>query len=291
MKKYKYFLSRICDIENVSAQELMELTGKSQAVVYSWRNLSKPECFPTIESLGKILFRLGLSFDDFINCRHPVYEEGDSARIYYRYICQVSAERRVISEELLELKNAEDVIKAYLDDRMFLQSMIDDYIAGLEIDKNRFDHLCKALMPLVISEIITDAEISICNLSSDTLHDYKLGLDCIKEMEEGNAEGGSCDKTDIPFHKIFFPDAEYVILLNAEKNIHLLENYLTIADETEKGSLLSCYVRICSENPNYDRKNRIIKLLMKNNCELVGAEDKETIQMYYDILKRVLNVC
>ena len=139
MKIYKNFLIRICDLENVKIKELMELTGKSQAVVYSWLNFSKPD-FPTIESLGKILFRLGMSFDDFLNCRHPIYDNGSSARIYYRY-AYGSYDQRYIDKGILELSNAEEIMKTYLYDRMHLKKMIEEYVNGLDIDVHRFDFL------------------------------------------------------------------------------------------------------------------------------------------------------
>ena len=112
MKKYKEFLSVICDIDNLSVKEIMEITGKSQPVVYSWMNLSKEDCLPSIESLMKILFRLGLSLDDFINCRHPVYDDPNdkkSPRIYYQYFCgdvtEVDPERGYI---LVDIRTADE---------------------------------------------------------------------------------------------------------------------------------------------------------------------------------------
>ena len=69
MDKYKIFLLNLCSIENITAKDLMKLTGKSQSVVYAWLSFKKSD-FPTIDSLGKILFRLGISFDDFINFKH-----------------------------------------------------------------------------------------------------------------------------------------------------------------------------------------------------------------------------
>ncbi len=286
MKTYKQFLTKICDIENVSVKELMELTGKSQSVVYSWLNLSKPECFPSIESLGKILFRLGISFDDFINCRHPVYDNGESARIYYRYIYGMW-DQRYIGTEILDLPNADKVIKTYLLDRLRLNRMITDYVNGLEIDKQHFDLLCKALMPFVVSDVITEGEQSVFDLNSYTLCDYKLGLDIIKETEE---EYGDDAEFDMPLHQIYFPDANYIILLAAENNIGFLKDYLAIIDESDKRFLLECYMKICSDTTDYDKKNKIIKQLIENNCEFFDGEDKTVEQKYRELLKKVLQI-
>lgn len=286
MQQYKLFLARICDIENVSVKDIMKLTGKSQNVVYSWLNLSKPD-FPTIESLMKILYRLGISLDDFINYRHPVYDNGESARVYYRYVYG-SCDQRYIGSDILDLPNAEEVIKTYLWDRLCLNNMINDYLNGVAIDTQRFDLLCKAIMPCFVSEVITEGDQSVFDLNSQTLRDYKYGIDSIKEMQADSEEGGV--DLDMPQHKIYFPDANYVILFAAEDDIDLLQNYLEIIDESDKRYLLSDYMRICSDKSGYDKKNKIIKKLMEYNCEFVKTEDKSVAEMYHELLKRVLQV-
>jgi transcriptional regulator with XRE-family HTH domain len=287
MKTYKHFLTKICDIENVSVKELMALTGKSQSVVYSWLNLSKPDCFPSIESLGKILFRLGISFDDFINCRHPVYDNGESARIYYRYIYGY-ADQTYIGSDILDLPNADEVIKTYLFDRMRLNSMVNDYINGLEIDKQNFDMLCKALMPFVVSDIITDADQSVFDLNSSTLYDYKLGIDIIKEKEEKAVYDGV--DFDMPMHQIFFPYANNVILLAAENNIGFIKDYLAIADESDKRFLLDDYMGICLSSPDYDKKNKIIKKLIEKDCIFFNGKEKKAEEKYRELMKKVLQI-
>ena len=287
MKRYKSFLARICEIENVSVKEIMELTGKSQAVVYSWLNSSKEECFPSIGSLGKILFRLGISFDDFIHCRHPVYDDGNLARVYDRYISG-SLENRYLVRELLDLKNAEEVIKAYLSDRLCLISMIDDYLAGLEIDRRYFDTLCEAVKPFVVTNVVTDAEVEGFNLCSETLPAYKYGIDCIREIE--NDPENEDDDLEAPMHQIFFPDANRVILLAADNSIKLLKDYMVIIDETDKRYLLADYLEICTDYEDYDKKNRIIKTLIENKCEFFDKDDKNALEKHSALLKRVLRV-
>ena len=280
MKIYKSFLAKICDIENVSVKELMDITGKSQSVVYSWLNLSKDECFPTIESLGKILFRLGISFDDFINCRHPVYDNGESARVYYRYIYG-SLDNKYIGMDLLELPNADEVIKTYLFDKMCLNKMINDYICGIKIDLNRFDLLCKTLMPFVVSE---HEDGTVYDLHSDTLFEYKEGVDRKREYEtKGN-------EFDVALHQVCYPDANEVILLVAANNIKVLNEYFATADDREKRHLLQCYLNICSHDSEYDKKNKIIKKLIENKCEFFDSEDKNAAEKYHELLKRVLQV-
>lgn len=263
----------------------MELTGKSQSVVYSWLNLSKSD-FPTIESLGKILFRLGISLDDFMNCRHPVYDNGVSARIYYRYVYG-AFDHSYMSSEILELPNAEEVIKTYLYDRMRLNHMIDDSVNGLEIDLHTFDLLCKALMPVFITDIITDANQAVYPLQSDTVNDYKLGIEEIRELEE--AYDGEPD-FDMPEHYIRYPNANYLILLAADNSPSFLNEYLAMIDDCEKNSLLDYYLKICADCPDYDKKNKIVKQLIEQNCTMSDSPDQDIKAKYCALLKRVLKV-
>ena len=285
MKKYKLFLIKICDIENITVKELMELTGKSQSVVYSWLNLSKPD-FPTIDSLGKIVFRLGISLDDFINYRHPIYDDGNAARIYYRYV-HGSFEQSYIGSEIIDLPNSEEVIKTYIYDRMRLNNMIKDYINGLEIDIHSFGLLCEALKPAFVSEIITDGSQSVYFLNSDTLNDFRLGIEQIKELEE---EYDDEPDFEIPEHYICYPNANYLILLAADKNPSFINEYLTIIDEREKAFVLDSYMRICEDNPNYDKKNKIVKRLIENNCAFFDSKDKDIKEKYCDLMKRILGI-
>lgn len=285
MKLYKSFLSKICDIENVSVTEIMEITGKSRSVVYSWLNLSKPDCFPSMESLGKILFRLGISLDDFINCRHPLYDNGDSARVYYLYM-EGSFDHKYIRSDLLDLPNADEVIKTYLLDRMRLNNMIHDYVNGVKTDLQRFDLLCKALMPFVVSEY---PDQIVFDLNSATLLDYKLGIDHMKELE-GEYEDGE-NGFDRPLHQVRYPDASEVILLAAENSMKVLNDYFAIMDESEKRLLLPCYLNICSDYAEYDKKNKILKKLIANKCEFFDSEDKNAAEKYRVLLEKVLRVC
>ena len=287
MEQYKQFLINICDIENVSVKEIMELTGKSQSVVYSWLNFSKLDCFPSIESLGKILFRLGLSFDDFVNGRHPVYDSGQSARVYYRYIGG-GYENRYIETDILDLPNVDEVLRIYIWDRTRLNDMVNDHLNGLDIDMERFDLLCKSLKPCVVSEVVSDIAECVFDLTAQTLSDYKWGVNYIKEIE-ADYEESSLD-FDPPHHKIYFPKANYVILLAAENNIDLLAKYLQIADIADKRCILLCYMKICAQISNYDKKNRIIKMLIENKCEFCDKEDKTIAENYRELLRKVLQV-
>lgn len=283
MKNYKVFLIRLCDIENVTVKELMELTDKSQSVVYSWLNFQKND-FPTIESLGKILFRFGMSFDDFINYRHPIYDNGNAARVYYRYVYG-AFDQSYIGSEILDLPNSEEVIETYLADRLRLNQMITDSVNGLEIDKDRFNFLCKALMPALVSDIMTDAEQSIYDLNSATLNDYKLGLEIVRELEENNADDPDFE---IPEHYIYFPNAHEVILLAADKSPSLVTEYLGVIDEREQRSILDSYMKIRENNPNYDKKNKIIKRLFENDCVCYESNGKDIQEKYCDLVKKIL---
>ena len=287
MKKYKLFLINICDIENITVKDLVELTGKSQSVVYSWLNLLKPD-FPTIDSLGKILFRLGISLDDFINCRHSVYDNGEAARIYYQYVYG-SWDESYIGSNILDLPNAEEVIEIYLNDRNFLNNMIIDYVNGLEIDMPRFELLCKALMPMFVSDddVISDGGQAIYHLNSDTLKSYKLGLEIVKEAKEDNGDDPNFEP---PEHYMFYPNANNVILLAAEKDSSFINKYLAVIDDLDKRFLLDDYMKICADDPNYDKKNKIIKQLIENNCTFVDSKDKDAKEKYSDLMKKLLRI-
>lgn len=286
MNVYKDFLASMCDIENVSVKELMQITGKSRPVVYSWLNLSKGECFPTIETLGKILFRLGISFDDFINCHYPIYDNGQSARTYFLYIYGSSDDKH-IGRDLLELPNADKVITTYLDDRKHLNKMINYYLNGVNIDLERFDLLCKALMPYVVTSVITSADQTVFPLISLTLYDYKLGLDTIKETEE--EYGDDITDFDTPMHQLYYPQANDVILLAAQNGIKVLNDYLSIADESDKRLLLQSYLEIRSNNLDYDKKNKIFKKLIQNKCEFYDSEDKKATEKYRELLEMIVS--
>lgn len=281
MKEYKEFLVQICDIENVSAKDIAEITGKSRSVVYGWLDYSKNDCFPSIESLGKILFRLGISFDDFINFRHPIYDTGNSARVYYRYKYGF-LDKSYIGSDLLELPNVDKVLKTYLIDRSVLNKMISDYIDGVEIDKERFNFLCKALEPFVDSECFDSV---VYHLESGTLPDYKMGIDVIKEIKE---EYEMDENIDVPFHKLFYPDINYVMLLAAERDIKLLNKYLSVADSRDVCLLLQYYLNIRSDNPKYDKKNRINKMLVENKYVFFDVEDKKAEEEYRELLEKVV---
>ena len=287
MQNYKLFLINVCNIDNITIQELMEITGKSKSVVYSWLNLSKPD-FPTIDSLGKILFRMGISLEDFINYRHPVYDNGKFARTYGDYISGYWDES-YIQSDILELPNADEVISTYLHDRSALNNMIQDYVNGLEIDMERFELLCKELRPMFASDdsVISEAGVCIDNLNRDTLKSYKYGLEILKEAKEDN-EGDP--NYEPPEHYMFYPDANYVILLAAEKNPSFINEYLTIIDDIDKRFLLEDYMRICEENPDYDKKNRIIKRLVESDCTFLESKDKDIKEKYCELMKRILMV-
>jgi hypothetical protein len=163
--------------------------------------------------------------------------------------------------------------------------MIIDCINGVKIDVKRFDLLCKALMPVFVSEIITDAEETVHPLNSSTINDYKLGVKTIKEIEEDNDGEPDFDK---PKHYIYYPNAHNVILLAADRTPSFIDDYLAIIDEQEKSWILDVYMEICEHNPNYDKNNNIIKRLLKNNCTFLDSKDIK--EKYHNLTKRILKV-
>lgn len=292
MRQHKEYLNAMCAIENLSVKEIMAITGKSQPQVYKWMNISKDDCFPAIESLGKILFRLGISFDDFINCRHPIYDDFGkkrSARIYYQYFCGAHDNINIyIDSCILEHPKAEAVLMAYILDRKSVMTMVNDYVNGSNIDTHRFDLLCKALRPCFVSEVIGEADLSVEHLNSYSLQHYKSGVEIIKEIEEDNADEE--EPCEMPMHKIYFPYANRVILLAAENNSKILDIYLNIADDEEKRLLLSCYLDIYSQNCGYDKKNKILKKLIENNCKFYDDRKNTATERYCELLRKMLQI-
>ena len=141
-------------------------------------------------------------------------------------------------------------------------------------------------MPVLVSNIITTAEQSIYDFRLDTLSSYKLGLEHIKELEEYNNDLD----IDMPEHYIFFPNVHEVILLAADRRPSLINEYLCVINDREKHFLLDGYLKICTDNPSYDKKNKIIKRLIEGNCGFVDEKNKGAKEKYGDLLRRILGI-
>ena len=111
-KDFRSFFIKMCDIEGVSPKELQEITGKSKSVVYEWLDYSKPSSLPTKETLLKVLARLGLTMDNYINCESEKLA-GDSSNVLYRtyheYMNNV-----LMDISLIKICNVKNVIKKKL---------------------------------------------------------------------------------------------------------------------------------------------------------------------------------
>ena len=117
---------------------------------------------------------------------------------------------------------------------------------------------------------------------------YKSGVEIIKEIEEDNADEE--EPCEMPMHKIYFPFANYVILLVAENSISLLNSFLGVADECEKRRLLPCYLDIFAQTPGYDKKNKILKKLIENNCEFYDDGKITAVERYRELLRKILQI-
>lgn len=288
---HKEFLVMLCDIENLTAKDLMRITGKSQSYVHSWLNCGKPD-FPTMESLVKILFRLGVSLDDFVKLQHPIYDyklratsHEHHARIYQRYFEEGSPFlNRRIGLDILDLPNLDEVLQTYIFDRIEFNNLLNSYLDGSAIDLERFNILSDALQPVIISDFTEYIE----KLNAQTLPGYKCDIESIEEIAADYAEYGL--EYERPEHDIYFPDINYVMLLAAENNASVLKNFLKIADEYEKKRLLSAYMEICAQVATFDKKNKIAKILVENNCGFFPTVKKSEVEMYRELLKKVLQI-
>jgi hypothetical protein len=51
-----------------------------------------------------------------------------------------------------------------------------------------------------------------------------------------------------------------------------------------------CYAEICSEISNFDKKNKILKLLIENKCEFSNKKYKESDEKYCTLMKKLIKL-
>ena len=212
MFKYKDFFIKMCDVEGVSPKELQEITGKSKSVVYEWLNYFNVTSLPSKEDLLKVLARLGLNMDDYINCKSDKLA-GDETNVLYRTYDQhmIGDEFGLyITESVLTANNYEYILDCFLDDCISFKSMLEDYLNGIEIDLEEFDVICKHLKPQYWSDAVfidefTDAAVGF--FDSSMLEEYKLRTELYNELVEDDPEYATTHS-----HDVWLPRADYFVL-------------------------------------------------------------------------------
>ena len=281
MLKYKDFFIRMCDVEGVSPKELQEITGKSKSVVYEWLNYFNVSSLPTKETLLKVLARLGLTMDDYINCRSEKLVDNSSYRTYDEHM--IGDEFGLyITESVLTANNYEYILNCFLDDCVSFKTMLEDYLNGTPIDLEEFDVICKHLKPQYWSDAVfldefTDAAVGF--FSSSMLEEYKLRTALYNELVEDDPEYATTHS-----HDVWLPRADYFVLHVAKTNINVVKRYLFVLNETEKNNFLEIYFDYYMKETNFDVNKKILKLLLKNGCTLRENVDKEIKESYNKII-------
>lgn len=259
MNKLKYFFIRMCEVENVSAHELMELTGKSKSVVYTWLDYSN-NTLPGNESLSKILCRLGITLDEYLQCKSdklPIY---DQFRVYKNYIEGSNGNNYIIST-VLDNPYYDCILSCFIEDVITVKSMLEDYLNGKEIDLEKFDMLCDNLTPTYWSDPAYEDEGDgiIGSLNSSSLEDYKERNDRVKMSMEEDLDEEDYFKLDL-----FFPCLDYLALtVGDKKSMEIFKRYVHILDKGELKILEEHYYTMLEHEPEFDKSKKILKYIVK----------------------------
>ena len=284
MLRYKDFFIKMCDIEGVSPKELQEITGKSKSVVYEWLDYSKPSSLPTKETLLKVLARLGLTMDDYINCESEKLA-GDSSNVLYRTYDEYMIGDELgmsITESILTANNYEYILNCFLDDCVSFKTMLEDYLNGTLIDLEKFDVICKHLKPQFYSDAVFIDEVTETAFgffAASMLEEYKLRTELFNELAEDDPE-----YTINNSHQVWLPHADYIVLHVAKTNLDFVKRFLLVLNEDEKNNFLESYFNYYMREINFDINKKILKLLIKNGCKLPENADEEIKELYNKII-------
>ena len=284
MLRYKDFFIKMCDIEGVSPKELQEITGKSKSVVYEWLDYSKPSSLPTKEILLKVLARLGLTMDDYINCESEKLA-GDSSNVLYRTYDEYMIGDELgmsITESILTANNYEYILNCFLDDCISFKTMLEDYLNGTLIDLEKFDVICKHLKPQFYSDAVFIDEVTETAFgffAASMLEEYKLRTELFNELAEDDPE-----YTINNSHQVWLPHADYIVLHVAKTNLDFVKRFLLVLNEDEKNNFLKSYFNYYMREINFDINKKILKLLIKNGCKLPENADEEIKELYNKII-------
>lgn len=287
MIKYKDFLIRMCEVENLTIKELQKLTGKSQSVVYEWLNYNNVSSFPSYDSLSKILCRLGITLDNFIKCKSNRLVDYTHYRTYSDYIVG-HYDNQYFSKTILDDQNRKFILNCYIDDCFRLKSLVNDYLNGIEINIDEFDILCENINPSYVSDAVFFDEFTdliIDYLCSPTLPDYKMRKEYYDELVENDPEFATNKE-----HEIYIPSANYLVLYEASDDISILKKYILLLNKTEKKVLMENYISKCMFEPDYDKNKRIAKFLVKNNCGIRNGIDEKIVSTYEQLINNLKEV-
>ncbi len=182
----------------------------------------------------------------------------DDYRIYRNYI-NGNLNNKYISATMLENINYDYILNCFIDDVIKVKSMLDEYLSGTEIDYNKFDMLCDHLSPIYWSDAAYEDEGDgiINSLSVASLPDYKERHGRVKLSISEGYEEDEIFKLDL-----FFPNCDYLVLIAANnKNIDILQKYLSILNKKEINELLEQYYIIVKRCHNFDLSKDILKYI------------------------------
>ena len=191
MYKQKEFFIRMCEMENLTAQELQKITNKSKSVVYEWLNYSNVNSFPSYDCLSKIVCRLGVSIDDLLKCKSDKLIDYMNYRRYSLYITG-SIFQPQISEEILENPEYINILGCYVNDCNILRVMLNNYLSDSRIDVDELDILCEHIKPLFVSDVEYALDDfgggAFYHLNSKNIEDFKNRTELFNDRVE-NDEG------------------------------------------------------------------------------------------------------
>ena len=287
MYKQKEFFIRMCEMENLTAQELQKITNKSKSVVYEWLNYSNVNSFPSYDCLSKIVCRLGVSIDDLLKCKSDKLIDYMNYRRYSLYITG-SIFQPQISEEILENPEYINILGCYVNDCNILRVMLNNYLSDSRIDVDELDILCEHIKPLFVSDVEYALDDfgggAFYHLNSKNIEDFKNRTELFNDRVE-NDEGYalSCK------HQVYFPNINKILLKIAEENIDLLKKHLLFLDEYERTMLMKDYLEIATIKSDYDKNLIIFKLLYSNKYPIENIFDQELLRKYNENQEKVEN--
>ena len=260
MNDRKEFFIRMCEVENVTVDELIKLTGKSKTVVYDWLDYSKENVLPGNEALSIILCRLGITLDEYLRCKSDKLPSYDEYRVYKNSLGGEFV-NTYFMQSILDNPNYDCILNCFINDVNSVKSMLEDYLNGNEIDLNKFDMLCDNLHPTYWSDAAYEDEGDgiIGTLNASNLEDYKERYNRVKMSMEEDLDEEDYFKLDL-----FFPNADYLALTVADnKSMDIFKRYVYILNENELKDLEKHYYIMAEHEPSFDKSKKILKYIEK----------------------------
>jgi ribosomal protein S25 len=241
-------------------------------------------CYPSYESLSKIVCRLGITIDDLLKCKSNKLVDYQNYRTYKDYIIGDSLNYQ-LSESILENPNFKYILNCYINDCNQLRLMIDNYILGNSIDFNELDMLCEHIKPIVISDVEYACDDfgggAMYHLNSRNIEDYKDRTELfIDRVDNDDDYALTCE------HKILFPNIDDILLTIADEDINVLRKHILFIEESELTVLMRKYLEHSICNSHYDKKHIIFKLLYNRDCKVGDIIGDSSNASYHKLLEK-----